>query len=176
MASILDTIFTRLHDDDLSVPTEFATKPLVGALQAGVGYLGYLQGGIYKRELRREQPAATPDAFYTNAYGDALRPSAVLRDRGDVLHPQSDAIPAAFDQFLSIYFYAPGTETGRQAIHDAHRRTRELLNKWVFWTEYGTVGFVAHVDRFGVSPSEEFLGAIYDYCRYRITSRYANEV
>ena len=176
MPTIMQTVFARLHDDNLTVPTDFATKPLVGPYTGGNGYTGYLQGGIYDKPLRREKPAATPDAFWQSAHGQALRPSAVIRDRGDVQHPQEAWVPGAFDQMVLVYFYAQGVATGKQAIHDAARRARELLDQWRFTTEFGTVAFVKYIDRLGLQDSEEFIGGIFDYCRFRITTRYGNEV
>lgn len=165
MASLVEIIHDRLAAD----------ATLVGVLGVN-GYSGILQGGVWTRPLKREGAGKTPEAFYVSEKGRMLRPAAVIVDRGEVEHPQRDAIPTAYDSFPLIYFYAPATATGKTAIRLASKRVFDLLDDWTFATENGPIAFVTYVDRVGILDSEEFIGTVYDYCRYRITSRVTNKV
>lgn len=165
MASNIDIIYDALIADPI----------LVGTLGVN-GYSGILQGGVWTRPLKREGAGQTAEAFYTSEKGRMLRPAAVLLDRGDVEHSQRDAIPTAYDAFPLIYFYAPATATGKTAIRLARKRVFDLLDDWTFVTEYGPIAFVRYVDRVGILDSEEFVGTVYDYCRYQITSRVVSRI
>lgn len=153
-----------------------ADSTLLGVLGLD-GYAGILQGGLYTRPLKAEGRGSTPTAFYTSAEkGRLVRPSAVIVDRGDVPHPQQFAVPTAINEFPLIYFYAPAHDSGKAAINDARERVFDLLNEWSFVTENGPVAFVKYVDRVGILDSEEFIGAVFDYCRYQVTTRLRNAV
>lgn len=165
MTSNVDLIYQRLATDVV----------LLGSL-GPAGYSGILQGGIYTRPLKAQGRGETLEAFYTTDKGRLLRPSAVIIDRGDSPHPQRDAVPTAYDSFPLIYFYAPAHDTGKTAIRNARERVFDLLHDWTFITENGPLAFVEYVDRVGLLDSEEFIGAVFDYCRYRVTSRLRNAV
>lgn len=159
-----------------------ADATLVGTLGLN-GYSGILNGGVWTRPLRREPPGATEDAFYTTAMGGkAIRNGVcVIVDRGDREHRQFKAIPGAYVAERSIFIYAGATTTGKEVIAAARKRIYELLDHrasdgWTFVTDDGPIAFVEYAERVGVQNSEEFPEAVFDYCRYRITSRMAELV
>ncbi len=139
------------------------------------GYSGMLQGGVWTRALKREPPGNTPEAFYDSDKGKMIRPSAVVLDRGDYIHPQRMAIPSAYQQIIPIYLYAPATATGKQAITDARRRIFSLLNSTWIITADGMHGVLSYEDRIGVMDSEEFPEAVYDTMRFMLVSRMTSE-
>lgn len=165
MASNVELIYNHLAVD----------VTLVGVLGVN-GYSGILQGGIWTRPLKREGAGKTTEAFYVSDKGRMLRPAAVIVDRGEAEHAQRDAIPTAYESFPLIYFYAPATATGKTAIRLASKRVFDLLDDWSFATENGPIAFVRYVDRVGILDSEEFIGTVYDYCRYQIVSRVVSRV
>lgn len=165
MASMIDTIKTRLESD----------AALVGTLGAS-GYSGVLQGGVWARPLKEKGNGATPEAFYVNQKGNFVRPAAVVLDRGDAEHAQQTWIPTAYSAVPVIYLYAPATHSGRTSIEDARELIFDLLNDWNYQTDNGPIAFLRYMGRFGVSDSEEFVGAIFDYCRYEVISRHRNAV
>lgn len=161
MATNLDKLYNQLAAD----------ATLLGTLGVN-GYAGLLQGGLYTRPLKETGPAATATAFYPGG----VRCSAVLVDFGDVPHPQRDAVPHAYVQFVYVYFYAPATASGKADLDDARHRVFVLLDDWWFHTDDGPWAEVKFLNRRGVVESEAFPGAVEDYCRYQITSRYTNAV
>jgi len=144
-------------------------------------YTGIARGGIWTRKLKRNGDGDTPWAFYTSQKGRKIRPSIVVLDDGDSPHPQRDSIPTAYNQVVRIYFYAPATESGKQAIEDMRARVYALIDHeasggWVFTSAEGPVVFPRYIDRLGRRDSEVFIEAVEDYQRFVLTSRYANVV
>jgi hypothetical protein len=160
MASNVELLYTYL----------FADATLVGTHGVS-GYSGILRGGLWKRPLKQNGFGATPEAFTNGSKGDILMPAAVILDLGDGEHPQQREIPTAYTALPLIYFYAPATDSGKTAIRNAQERVYDLLKDYVFVTENGPLAFVRYVDRVGILDSEEFIGCVFDYCRYEITSR-----
>lgn len=172
MASMVDELQARLVAD----------ATLVGTLGIN-GYSGLLNGGVWTRPLRREPPAATEEAFYTaSTGGKAMRNGVcVIVDRGDQPHRQESAVPGAYTAVPYVYLYAGATAAGKAAIIAARKRIYVLLDHdasdgWTFETDEGPIAFVEYVDRIGIQNSEEFPEAVFDYCRYRVTSRHASLV
>lgn len=154
-----------------------ADATLVGVLGVN-GYSGILQGGVWTRHIKRAGAGKTSEAFYLSDKGRLVRPCAVIPDGDDNDHPQADAIPAAYEQFVQITLYAPATASGKAAIHAARRRINALidfkLSQWRFTTDDGTLASLDYVGRQSVRDSEEFLGACYSVLRYNLRSRYAD--
>ena len=172
MGSLIEELAARLTAD----------ATLVGTL-GGNGYSGILNGGVWTRPLRREAPGATLEAFYDASFGGKVMRDGVatIVDRGDVPHAQRRAIPSAYESYPTIYLYAGATSTGKATIIAARKRIFELLDHhasdgWTFVTDDGPLAFVEYVDRIGIQNSEEFPEAVFDQCRYRVTSRVASLV
>lgn len=157
------------------IATYLATDPvLLGTEDPPNGYTGLLQGGIWTRKLKRERPGRTLQAF-TQDDKSLIRPSLVLVDTGDALHPQEDYIPTAYQQQILLYYYAAAGQSGKDTITAARNRSRLLLESptWLPIGDDGFVLFVKYLGRFGVRDSEEFAEAIFDFCTYTVTSRQA---
>lgn len=169
MAGNVDAVADLLATDAALVGSKITTPQ-------GSYYSGILRGGVWTRPLKRDAPAATVEAFYAGEKGRMIRPSAVVMDLGDILHPQERWIPSAYVQTVPIYIYAPANNDGKEAIARARARIYDVLQDYVFATDAGPRAFVAYNDRTGVRDSEEFPEAVLDVVRYRITSRMRNEV
>ena len=126
-----------------------------------------LTGGIYSRELKREGPGATPNAFApTPPY--QVRPSAVVRDDGDA----DDGVGPGGAQFtfVTVWFYAPATDNGKAAIADAVELTKGLLIGWRMPTPNGTGATVENVaGRLGVRDDPVMSGTVVDNVRFQIS-------
>lgn len=153
-----------------------ADTALVGTLGPN-GYSGILQGGLWDRPLKREGAARTEAAFYGESVAAMqVRPSGVILDGGDLPHNQRLSIPQAYVQYIYVYFYAPPTSTGKTKMAEAQRRIMVLLDDTWFKTDDGPMAEVRYINRRGIVESEGFPGALEDYCRYQIVSRYSNAI
>jgi hypothetical protein len=166
--NIFDHLYDYLNADPLLVGTQ--VSPPNGA------FSGTLTGGLWDRPLKRTKPSeptagSTPAAFGGESEGGRIRYAAVMVDRGDLRHFQEDAIPTAFTMAIQIHFYAPAHATGKQKILDAEKRIHQLLRDYRFLTDDGVYARVFYRSRYGIVDSEEFRGAVTDYCRYEIVSR-----
>lgn len=170
MSSIPLLLFTYLKTDAALVGSQ--TTPPDGV------FSGILTGGLWNRPLKRSipggvpTPGSTPAAFGGELEGGRIRYAASLVDRGTRDHRQEPWIPTAFDGSLLIYFYAPAHDRGKLAIHQAQERVYDLLHGYRFLTEQGVYARTFFRGTFGVSDSEEYIGAVTDYCFYDIVSRH----
>lgn len=166
--NIFQAIYDYLKADALLVGTQ--AVPPDGA------FSGILTGGVWDRPLKRSAPSlptpgSTPAAFGDELEGGRIRYVATMVDRGDRDHFQEPAIPTAFVMTIQVHFYAPAHATGKQKILDAEQRTHELLHRHRFLTDDNVYATTFYRSRFGIVDSEEFRGAVTDYCRYEIVSR-----
>lgn len=170
MSNVYASIFTYLLNDTV----------LVGVQQfpPNGSYSGILTGGLWNRPLKRPGPngvvtaGSTPAAFGNTApEAGRIRYAASIVDRGDIRHFQDQSIPSAIQEAVAIYFYAPAHESGKQAIRNAVDRVYSLLRDYRFLTDAGVYARVFFDTRYGIVDSEEFLGAVVDYCTYTIVTR-----
>jgi hypothetical protein len=113
---------------------------VVARLQADPDLMAVLAGGVWGRDLKREGSGATPDAFAPEP-PHTPRPAAVVVDDGegdDLLGP-----PAAQLGFLSVWFYAVRTGSGRDAVNAAVELTRRSLVNWTWPTPNLTPATIA---------------------------------
>jgi hypothetical protein len=104
--------------------TPTVTSSVLDYLKADPTLAMLLPGGLYDRDLKRQGPGATRDAYAPDPPHQP-RPAAVVVDDGD------DASLTGADGcqlgFLSLWCYAPTTASGRAAIAEAIDRARVLL-------------------------------------------------
>ena len=103
-----------------AVIDRLATDPALSAI---------LTGGVYGRAVKRTGDQATPYAYSPDPPHHA-RPAAIVVDDGD--SADLTGPPAAQVGFVSVWFYAPCTVSGRTAVAEAIERTRQLLAGWSF--------------------------------------------
>ena len=126
-----------------------------------------LSGGIYDRELKREGPGATPNAFAPTP-PNQVRPAAVVRDDGDnddVFGPRG-----AQQTFVTLWVYAPATANGKEAIATAIDMARSRLIGWQMPTANGAAATVETVaGRLGVRDDPVMTGTVVDNVRFQVT-------
>jgi hypothetical protein len=168
--NIYTHIFDYLASDPILVGTQ-ATPPLGP-------FSGLLTGGLWNRPLKRANPneaipspGSTPAAFGDASEVGRIRYAASLVDHGDFPHIQELDIPTAFRMNIAIHIYAQAHESGKAQIRLIEERLFDLLHGYRFVTDNGPYARVFFTSRFGIVDSEEFVGAVTDYCRYDIVSR-----
>lgn len=102
-------------------------EAVVARLQGDPDLMAVLAGGVYARDVKRQGDGATPDA-YAATPPHTPKPAAVVVDDGetdDILGP-----PAAQLGFVSVWFYAARSASGRQAVATALELARRRLVGW----------------------------------------------
>jgi hypothetical protein len=172
--NIYQHIYDYLRTDAVLVGTQ--TSP------PGGSYSGLLTGGLWNRPLKRAGmdgppiPGSTPAAFGDANEAGRIRYAASLIDNGDTPHFQELSIPTTFQMSLSLYLYAPAHESGKQTLRQVESRVYDLLHNYRFQTDDGPYARVFFASRFGIVDSEEFMGAVADYCRYQVVARHREEL
>lgn len=112
-----------------------AVDLVVARLAGDPAVAAALPGGVYGRDLKRDGQGATPDAYAPNPPNQP-RPAAVVVDDGEV-----DALlgpPLSQAGTVSVWFYAPRTQSGRDAIAAAVEASRRALSGWAWTTANAT--------------------------------------
>jgi hypothetical protein len=148
MSAIFDHLYTLLSTDPVLVGTQF--DPPNGE------FSGLLTGGFWDRPIKRPgdvndspSPAGSTPAAFNMDQGGRIRYCGNLIDDGDREHLQE------------------------KHIRDAMERVYDMLRDYRFPTNgagspYARTFFQNSI---GITDSEEFVGAITDYCRYQIVYR-----
>lgn len=112
-----------------------AVEAVLARLKGDAAVAAALTGGVYRGDLKRQGPNATPDAYAPTEPHQA-RPAAVVVDDGEV-----DALlgpPTSQAGTVSVWFYAPRTALGRESIAAGVEATRRSLYGFQWPTQNGT--------------------------------------
>jgi hypothetical protein len=172
MSDIFNHVYALISSDPVLVGTQ--SSPPHGE------YSGILTGGFWDRPIKRPgdaeapvSPAGSTPAAFDMDQGGRIRYCGNMIDDGERLHRQEFAIPTATVMTLTFHFYAPAHRTGKQRIRDAKERVYDVLRDYRFPTNgadgpYARTFFEYSI---GITDSEEFVGALTDYCRYQVVYR-----
>jgi len=170
MSDLFRHLYDYLASDTVLVGTQ--TSPPTGP------FSGVLTGGLWRRPIKRSSDPTVPSAGSTpGAFGGEgaeagrIRYVATLLDEGERTHVQEFAIPTAMLYTFWVMFYAPAHDAGKAAIKNAQERIYDLLYDYRFVTDNGPLARVFYDGNSGIADSEEFIGAVSDFCRYQVVYR-----